>query len=286
MKNVYYTYIYLDPRKPGNYKYDNLIFNYEPFYVGKGKNNRCYIGLKDNSKIKNTFKYNKINNIIKSGYFPIIEKIFENISNIDACKYEIDIIKKIGKLTDKTGPLLNITNGGDGMLGTKHTKEWIDLLSIPVIQYDLNMNFIKEYDSIKNAAIELNIEPIQISKVCAEKKYYKTAKGFIWKYKNKKQQEHIKTINNYKKKHTQDTLQKMSKPKNWKTSNGCHPSKNKIFKSKYPPILQYDLNMNLIFEWENINLLCKTLNYGVGNMMNTLNNNKNYAYKSYWKWKK
>jgi hypothetical protein len=44
--NNFYTYIYLDPRKPGNFKYGKYEFNYEPFYVGKGYNERCYIHLK------------------------------------------------------------------------------------------------------------------------------------------------------------------------------------------------------------------------------------------------
>ena len=39
--DIYYNYVYLDPRKPGRYIYDdiNVSFLYEPYYVGKGKIN-------------------------------------------------------------------------------------------------------------------------------------------------------------------------------------------------------------------------------------------------------
>ena len=35
--NLFYNYIYLDPRKPGKYSYNNLPFSllYKPYYVGK-----------------------------------------------------------------------------------------------------------------------------------------------------------------------------------------------------------------------------------------------------------
>ena len=40
--NEYYVYIYCDPRKKGEFKFEGLeyIFNYEPFYVGMGKGYR------------------------------------------------------------------------------------------------------------------------------------------------------------------------------------------------------------------------------------------------------
>ncbi len=40
MKNEYYVYVFLDPRKPGKWEYNGIIFDFQPFYVGKGKGRR------------------------------------------------------------------------------------------------------------------------------------------------------------------------------------------------------------------------------------------------------
>ena len=55
-------------------------------------------------------------------------------------------------------------------------------LSKSILQYDLEGNFIKEWDSINNAARYLNKDVTNISKALVGK--YKTAYNFIWKYKN------------------------------------------------------------------------------------------------------
>ena len=40
-ENEYYVYCYLDTRNKHNKTYDSFEFEYEPIYIGKGKNNRA-----------------------------------------------------------------------------------------------------------------------------------------------------------------------------------------------------------------------------------------------------
>lgn len=113
-----YIYVYLDPRKPGNYIYDNYKFEIEPFYVGIGtRSDRMFTHLKEaKNSTKNSHKLNKIRAIINDGYEPVIIKLLEGLSKNEYKQKEIDIIKKIGRRCDG-GPLCNLTPGGDGGLG-------------------------------------------------------------------------------------------------------------------------------------------------------------------------
>lgn len=52
---------------------------------------------------------------------------------------------------------------------------------IKILQFSINDNFIKEFDSVKNASLELNIFDTNICR--ALKCNSKTCKGFKWKYK-------------------------------------------------------------------------------------------------------
>lgn len=57
-----------------------------------------------------------------------------------------------------------------------------------VDQYDLNGNFIRTWDYIKQAASELNISVSSISECCSEKYKRKTAGGFKWFYSDRSTQ--------------------------------------------------------------------------------------------------
>jgi len=118
MENEYYVYVYLDPRKPGKYKYGEYEFDYEPFYVGRGKDYRFRDHLTEAKSDKKSFKCNKIRKIIKeTSKEPIIIKIKENISFDESNIIEENLIKIIGRFDLNEGSLTNLTDGGMGSKG-------------------------------------------------------------------------------------------------------------------------------------------------------------------------
>lgn len=120
--NDYYVYIYLDPRKPGKYKYGEYKFDYEPFYVGKGKGRRYIV-----KQGRTEYFKRKLNKIKKYGMIPIIIKLFDNISEKRSFDIEKQLIYEIEKVS--SGILINMTNGGEGISGYKHSKKSKKLIS-------------------------------------------------------------------------------------------------------------------------------------------------------------
>jgi hypothetical protein len=96
---MYYVYELIDPRV-------NL-----PFYVGKGKGNRVYFHLSEQSRAKsdNFKKFDKIKKIRKEGYEPEVKIVQYFEEENDAYDYEEELIKKYGKRDiDENGILTNI----------------------------------------------------------------------------------------------------------------------------------------------------------------------------------
>ena len=158
----YYVYIYLNQLKPGKWEYDDNIFNYQPFYVGKGKNRRDKSHLLPSNLKKPTIKNNTIKKILKiTGESPIHLRLYENLTNEEAIKIESDIIAFFGRL-DTGGILTNMTDGGEGVnnfVDKNISKEWARK---KVYQYDLNGVFLKEWPSISSVKVGCK-QPTNIS---------------------------------------------------------------------------------------------------------------------------
>jgi hypothetical protein len=112
--DIFYNYIYLDPRKPGKYEYNDICFLYEPIYVGKGKNKRknnhiTYYKTNRKSRI-NSILYNKLDKIFKLNLNPFIIEINQNTNESIVYDLESILIKEIGTIdgeTIKRGTLCN-----------------------------------------------------------------------------------------------------------------------------------------------------------------------------------
>lgn len=115
---MFYVYVYLDPRKIGRYQYDNFLFTYEPFYVGKGKEERYLTHLQSTHLNKKSYKSNKIKKIIAEGYTmkKYIQK-FDCATEEQAFELEKRLISLIGRYDLRKGPLTNLTDGGEGSSG-------------------------------------------------------------------------------------------------------------------------------------------------------------------------
>jgi hypothetical protein len=258
--NSFYVYVYLDPRKPGEYKYAEFIFDFEPFYVGKGTKNRCYSGIRDKKK---SLKVSKISSILRSGNFPIIIKIYDNLNNLESFNKELYAIEKIGRIDMGKGPLCNMTDGGTGGLGLKHKEEWKKILSKPVIQLKDGI-VISEYISVKSASEITGVIKQNISSALTGR--YKTAGGFEWKYKNDsdKLQGHLK--NNFKMpNHTEKTRIKMS----LSAKRGeDHHMKKKIGKDnpRSRKIIQKELDGKIIKIWDSLQDIKRNLGFSPSNI--------------------
>lgn len=93
------AYVYQHIRKDTN----------KPFYIGIGSDFNFYRANKFLGR-------NEIWERIKNKTEILVEILHNDIEWSDACKIEIELIKKYGRINNKTGILSNMTDGGEGTL--------------------------------------------------------------------------------------------------------------------------------------------------------------------------
>lgn len=102
---MFYTYRYIDPRTN------------KPFYIGKGTGSRAYDSHDYNKQVSG-----RIRKLKELGFKHII-LLNECVDEKEAFDEEIRLIKQYGRKDLGHGPLLNHTNGGDGVAGRIWTEE-------------------------------------------------------------------------------------------------------------------------------------------------------------------
>lgn len=173
-------------------------------------------GYKPKSKKQNAYFYNAI---LKYGWDCFNhEVLFAGLTKEEAEKMEIDLIKKFksnerdfgyniesggnssGRLSDETKRKISeswginkkerckkISEGRKGIRFSEEHKKHLSEAKIgkpaknrkPVTQYDLNMSFIKRWESLEDAQRELNVCK---SNICRAIRYNRTAGGYKWTY--------------------------------------------------------------------------------------------------------
>lgn len=115
----YYVYVYSDPDTK------------KPFYVGKGKGNRVFSHLNNNSESE---KAQKINEILEKGKKPIIEILAHGLDEETALKVEAAAIDLIG--------IKNLTNRQRGHESSSYGKIEVSLLDARYSHEKLDSNDI------------------------------------------------------------------------------------------------------------------------------------------------
>jgi group I intron endonuclease len=244
----YYVYVYLDPRKKGEYVYDDYKFGYEPFYVGKGKDYRHKKHLNDSQLSDKSHKSNLIKKLINNGQYPDIIITKECLSQNEAFELEKKLIFEIGRYDLKTGPLTNKTEGGEGISGYKWTEE--------------------QKLGIKNR----KPSGLGLTRSEEHKKKIGTAnKGKTWSQDKKRVDKfselkkiQCKGVNNpfFGKTHSEESLKKISKP-----------------------IIMFDENMVIINEFKSLTECAKVTGFPIGKISSVANNKLKHYKKFKFKYK-
>lgn len=176
---MWYVYILLDPRKPGKWYYNNILLEYQPFYVGKGTRYRViqHFTKGDLDKMENPWKCNTIKNIItETEDKPKYVKIYTNIqTSKEAGDLETQCISYFK--TNYPNILTNILPGGDQppiMVGKDNPK------SKKVYQFSLDGNYLNCYETVSEAEKKCKVNHAHISDCCNCKR--RSAGGFLWAY--------------------------------------------------------------------------------------------------------
>ena len=181
------------------YVYAFLREDRTPYYIGKGAGNRAWKKRRRNSPPADSSR---------------IIILFENLTETEAFSEEIRLIQFYGRKDNGTGILRNLTDGGEGSSGYKHTQESLDKMSEAMTG--------KKHTPERIAKRSGENHPMFGKKASAETRAKLSAANSG------------ENNPNYGKHHTQDTLDKMSEAKSGE-NNPMFGKKSPMFGKKATP---------------------------------------------------
>jgi hypothetical protein len=223
-----------------------LSTNGIPFYVGKGKKTKTYDRIEYHLKYweysKNTKLKNKINKL--KGIFDA-EILFESQNEQECLELEIKLIKEIGRKN-----LCNLTDGGEGTSGLKHSDETKHKISIWRKGKPLSEETCKKITQNKtgNAYKLKNIPDGKIENLYKTKGIYDICKELNLTFNTV--QKYLKEKNLYEPFKNQKPDSEETKLKKSLANKG----------KRSQPVEQYDLQNNKINEFLNMTEACVYIN--------------------------
>lgn len=251
-------------------------------YIGKSKN--IELRFKSYLKLRHCFQQRKLYNSLKK-YGPN-NHIYEIII---LCSYEqldINEIKFIKEYQSiKLG--LNLTEGGDGgKLCPESEKLRRDNSMTPVLQYDLEGNFIQEHKGASYAIKTIGRGNPNNINDCARGKY-KSTYGYQWLYKEPEGEVKQK-IPPYKPSKTGAKWTEERKINHSHKMVGRKKTKEEVKKAsekRIKKIYQYDIDNNLINVFKNFGSFDKSGIIGTKKLRSILNKNIPYKGLKYYNYK-
>jgi hypothetical protein len=230
----------------------------EPFYIGIGSDDDYSFKRAYDKKSRNRY-WSSI--VAKTEYE--VDILMTDMSWEEACKKEIEFIKFYGRKSINEGTLVNMTDGGDGMLGIKPSEHVIKMLierrRQEILQYDIKGNYIKEWESASEIERKLKISESQIIANCKGHKGKKSAGGYIWRYKDPEKWFDITYINN--------------------KNSHCHSQKHQ------KSVMQYDLDENFIDEYRSVRFAENQTNISRSTIISVCKGRQKSAGGYIWKYK-